>query len=212
MIGVNLIPAGVLRARRRRRRIRHWTVAALVAAAISAVPVLLQVRQHARQARLVERREATSAELANVRASVETVGTSLRRLGEGIERADTLRTRRSWAGLLARVVQCMPDEVWLTSLATETPQDSARASRGKVAPQQAAPASSTPGAETSSVAILAGARRLALQGFAVNHEQLYEFMTRLKGSRSFSGVELVKAGKEPVLRSRGVRFELTCTW
>lgn len=212
MIGVNLIPSGVLRTRQRSSRIRRWAVAAAIAAALGAVPVLVEVRQHARLAKLAERKEAATAELAEVRAKLQTVSASRRQLHDGIERANTLRTRRPWAGLLIRMVECLPDEVWLTSLATETPQDLGSSSPRKSRRQKAAPRPAARDADSPAVVTLAGARRLNLHGFAVDHEQLYEFMARLKGSETFGGVELVKAGKEPVLRSQGVCFELTCTW
>lgn len=212
MIGVNLIPSAVLRARQRSRRIRRWIVAAVVAAALSAMPVLAELRQHARHAELLQRKEADTAKLADARANLQTVGTSLRQLRDSIERANMLRTRRCWAGLLTRIVQCMPEEVWLTSLATEVPKDSGASLRRQIGKKQPAAAANAQEIEPRNVVTLAGARSLTLEGFAVDHEQLYEFMTRLKQSDTFPRVELVKAGKEPVLRSQGVRFELTCTW
>ncbi len=211
MTGVNLIPYSVLGARRRSRRIRQWTVVVVIAAAVAAVPVLVELRQHALSAKLVERQQIGTAKLAEVRAELEEVNVSLRQLRDGIERANTLRTRRPWAGLLTRIVSCMPQEVWLTSIGTEAPESRSRA--------RPAPPVGKPGAHSdenempsATVVTMAGAQRLDLAGFALDHEQLYEFMTRLKRSETFGRVELVMAGKQPVLRSEGVRFELTCTW
>ncbi len=211
MTGVNLIPSSVLGARRRSRRIRQWTVVAVIAAAVAAVPVLLELRQHALSAKLVERQQIGTAKLAEVRAALEEVDVSLRQLRDGIERADTLRTRRPWGGLLTRIVSCMPQEVWLISIGTESPKAGSRARPAPLASKPRANADEH-GMHSGTVVTMAGARRLDLAGFALDHEQLYEFMTRLKRSETFQRVELVKAGKQPVLRSEGVRFELTCTW
>ena len=60
--------------------------------------------------------------------------------------------------------------------------------------------------------VLDGARRAALAGYALGHEQLYDFMARLKAAQAFDRIDLVKADKEDVLWARAVRFELLCTW
>ena len=90
MTGVNLIPSNVLGARRRSRRIRQWTVVTVIAAAVAAVPVLVELRQHALSAKLVERQQIGTARLAEVQAELDEVNVSVRQLRDGIERADGL--------------------------------------------------------------------------------------------------------------------------
>lgn len=211
MTGVNLIPSSVLGARRRSRRIRQWAVASVIAAAMAAVPMLVELRQRALSDKLVERQQIGTAKLAEVQTELDEVSVSLRQLRDAIERADTLRTRRPWGGLLTSIVSCMPEEVWLSSIGTEAPSTG---SRVRPAAPIGKPAAKSDENETPSATVvtMAGARRLDLAGFALDHEQLYEFMTRLKRSETFGRVELVMAGKQPVLHSEGVRFELTCTW
>ncbi|MHC4064696.1 MAG: PilN domain-containing protein [Planctomycetota bacterium] len=208
MIGVNLVPPRVLAARKRSRRVKSWAVVIAVVAGLSAIPVILEFRQQARLTSLLERRSQTQSQRASVRAELTELNRSLAELNQRIERADMLRTKRPWAALLSLIVQQMPEQVWLTSLTTGSPQ----------APAKGA-ASSSPNGSTSAgdsepaeVVVMDGASQINLTGFAVDHEHLYDFMTLLKGSQAFASVELVKAGKEPVLQSRAVRFELTCSW
>ena len=202
MIGVNLIPLATREAHQRARRIRRWIVVGAVVAALAALPVLWQVRQHARVAELIQLKQARAAQVAAVRAELDQANQSLAELNERIERANALRTKRSWAGLLALTVGCMPDEVWLTSVATEAATAAARQRRPAATGDKADPV----------VVVLNGARRVSLAGFALDHTHLYEFMARLNASAAFDRVQLLKAGKEPVLWSQAVRFELICTW
>jgi Tfp pilus assembly protein PilN len=204
VIGVNLIPSDVLLAHRRVRRIRRWIMVCVVAAALAALPVLWRVGQHARVAELAKVQRIRTAQVAAVRVELDRVTASLTDLNERIERANALRTKRSWAGLLSVAVQCMPEEVWLTSVATEAP-----ASTGK---QKHSAPSAAKEEEQSAVVVLEGARQLKLDGFALEHSYVYDFMGRLKASAVFDDVELLKAGKEPILWSQAVRFELLCTW
>ncbi len=207
MIGVNLIPQAVLAARNRRRRIRQWLVVTAVVAGVSVVPVVLELRQQARLATLLERKEQDEIRLRAARTEQAELTRSLAYLNERIERADTLRAKRPWAALLSLIVQQMPEEVWLTSLKTGTTNAAPAGRAAGFGPRGAAV-----GPGQQAVVVMDGPRRIDLQGCAVEHEHLYDFMTRLKQSGAFTSVELVKAGREPVLRSRAVRFELSCSW
>ena len=183
--------------------------AIVVMSVLSAVPLLYQLRQHARVVSLREQKEQQQAELASVRTELAELAQSLNDLGRRISRADALRTKRPWADLLGLIVDCMPQEVWLTSVGTDPLENAAPASRRtnqatKGDPKQQAPA--------DEIVVMAGPSRLDVTGYAVEHEHLYDFMARLKASGAFDSVELVKAGTEPVLHSRAVRFVLTCTW
>ena len=204
MIGVNLIPPAILEAHRRARRIRLWIVAVALTAGAAALPVLWQVRQHARVAELTTLKQARAAETASVRAELSAAAQALADLNDRIERADALRTKRSWAGLLSLLAQCLPEEVWLTSVATDAPPPAAAGRRTSPTPSGKQ--------DQPKVVVLDGAERATLAGYAVGHEQLYDFMARLKAAQAFDRIDLVKADKEEVLWSRAVRFELVCTW
>ncbi len=204
MTGVNLIPASILEAHRRARRLHLWVVAVTLTAAVAALPVLWQVRQHARVAELTTLKQARTAQSASVRAELSATAQSLADLNDRIERANALRTKRSWAGLLSLVAQCLPQEVWLTSVATDAPPPAA--ARRRTSPR------ASEKQDHPTVVVLDGARRAALAGYALGHEQLYDFMARLKAAQAFDRIDLVKADKEDVLWARAVRFELLCTW
>jgi glucan phosphorylase len=100
VIGVNLIPSDVLLAHRRVRRIRRWIMVSVAVAALAVLPVLWRVRQHARVAELTKVQQTRTAQVAAVRAELDRVTASLTDLNERIERANALKTKRSWAGLL----------------------------------------------------------------------------------------------------------------
>ena len=209
MIGVNLIPDSVVRSHRRSRRIRHWIVVGAVAAGLVVVPVGWQLRREAKAAELSNQKHSRDSELAAVKADLAEINRFINHLDERIDRANALRTKRSWAGLLLLLVDCMPERVWLASLATEGPRVG-MSSRGAAASKNALPLA--PGHAGPVVTTLDGARSLKLAGYAVEHETLYDFMDRLKQSQAFRHIELLKAEKEPVLWSEAVRFELTCEW
>jgi Tfp pilus assembly protein PilN len=204
VIGINLIPPDVLQACRRWRRIRLWIAVTTVTAAAAALPIVWQLRQHARLAELTRLREDRTAETVSVRKKLADEILSLSELKDRTKRADALRTKRSWAGLLTLTTQCLPDEVWLTSISTEAPPPSAGPTSKS--------ATSSDTEEQPTLVVMDGARRMALAGYAVGHEQLYEFMARLKQASAFARVDLLKADKEKVLWSEAVRFELACTW
>ncbi|MCH7812807.1 MAG: PilN domain-containing protein [Planctomycetes bacterium] len=204
MIGVNLIPQDVLLARRRSRRIRLWLTATAIAAGLGAVPVVLELQRQGRADTLTDQRAKVKVELATVRDELTELNRSLALLNDRLDRAEALRTKRPWAALLTSITRSMPDQVWLSSMATGMENVSARR-------PARAPAESAPG-DKPKVVRMDGARKIDLTGYALDHEHLYEFMTGLKQSQLFATVDLVKAGKEPLLRSRAVRFQLSCVW
>lgn len=204
MIGVNLIPPELLAARRRTRRIRLWAGIVAVVGAVAVVPVGWQINRRARIAELDHTKNARVAEANSVQVELDDVTQALADLNERIERAAALETKRPWANLMTMIAQAMPEELWLSSILTKT--DTTRVAT----PRPARPDPNQ--AQASSVVVMDGATQLDLQGFALDHERLYDFMARLKDSRAFLRVDLVKANKEPVLWSQAVRFELTCTW
>lgn len=204
MIGVNLIPPELLAARRRTRRIRLWAGVVAAVGAIAVVPIGWQVNRRARIADLDRAKNALVAEANSVQGELDQVTQALSDLNERIERAAALKTKRPWASLLTMITQAMPEELWLFSI--QTTHDTTRAAAELPDP------SGQDQAQEPVVVVMGGATRMDLQGFAVDHERLYDFMSRLKDSQAFTRVDLVKANKEPVLWSQAVRFELICIW
>lgn len=205
MTGVNLIPCDILAAHLRRRRIRLWIGVGAAVAAVASMPAIWQISRRARQAELSDRKAALTTEVAGLRADVTRVNQALADLNERIERADALRSKRPWAGLLALTAECMPQEVWLTGLTTDSA--SGRSTKKRRTTDKAKSEKGEP-----EIVVLEGASRLTIDGFALEHQHVYDFMARLKGSNAFSSVQMVKGDKEPVLWSEAVRFRLICSW
>ena len=215
MIGVNLIPSEVLVRHAVRRRIRRWGVACALLAGAAMVPVVIEARQQAQVERLKLELMDVEDKVGDLRGQLSTTAQTVLDLDAELARARALRTKRSWSGLLALLSTCQPQEVWLTSVATDPPQPKAsRVERSTFQDKTggAGPRTAESGPETRAVVVLEAPTRLRLEGFALNHERLYDLMSALKESGSFSVVELVSAGMEPVLQGRAVRFVLSCEW
>ncbi len=182
------------------------------------LPVLVESRQQAHFERLKLRAGDTETKLSVVRGQVATTAQAVADLDTELARANALRTKRSWAALLRLVGACLPEEVWLTSIATDPPQPRAsgriQVSRDRAgeAGKGGAPGNGPGNAADSGVVVLEAPTKLRLEGFALDHKALYDLISGLKGSGSFSEVKLLIAGMEPVLQGRAVRFVLTCAW
>ncbi len=218
MIGVNLIPSEVLIGHLAKRRIQRWAVTSALLAGAALVPVLMEGRQQAGFERLKLRASDTKAKLSVVRGQVATTAQAVADLDTELARARALRTKRSWSALLRLVGACLPEEVWLTSIATDPPQPSAsghvQVSRkgGEKSRKGGAQNQGAGDAAASGVVVLEAPTRIRLEGFALGHEVLYDLISGLKGSGSFSEVRLLRAGMEPVLQGHAVRFVLICEW
>ena len=60
--------------------------------------------------------------------------------------------------------------------------------------------------------MLDGPGAVRISGFAVDHDWLYEFITRLKDASVFERVDMLQAGKERTMQADAVRFVLVCAW
>ncbi len=208
MIGINLIPEHQIAERRKRRRIRAWTFTLLTTAAISAAPVGLEL---SRQHQVIRLRNERSSVLASIQESSE----KLNRLREEthslhaeLDRADALRAKRRWSGLLAMISRALADEIWLISVATDPPTPQ-RGDRSLVPKNTPAPAKDN---VQTTVIMLEAPRKLTLEGFALEHRDLYEFKTRLSQTGIFTDVNEIQGTKEPVGDGSAVRFKIVCHW
>lgn len=203
MVSVNLLPAGIQAARRRNRRVRLWLSASIAVGIFAAMPLAVDISKTAVAASLEARLAPLEHRLDEVRASLKSVAIEREDLTGQIARADALRGKRSWSALLTLLATQAPDSVWLTALRTPTlgPQQTSTASLAANA-KNAPPQSVT----------LGGPSGIHLEGYALDHEALYGFMSALKDTKVFQRVELTSAGKEPVLTGTAVRFVLECYW
>ena len=207
MIGINLIPESVVLARRRRRRLRVWTLILLTTVAVTALPVGVEMtRQHQVQTLKGERRQV-EATIVSTREALNRTGSEIRTLEAQMARSDALRAKRPWSRLLGILSRSMPHEMWLVSLATD-PATPPRGDRD-LTPKKS---SEKKGVHEPTVVTLEAPRALALEGYALEYPNLYEFMSRIERARVFREVALIRATDEPVFDANAVRFKILCRW
>jgi len=219
MTGVNLIPSRLLIQHAAKRRIRHWVAACLLLSGITLVPMAVEGQQQARIHRLKLKVIDIEGRLSAVRGQVGATAQAVLDADAELARAQALMTKRSWSGLLWLVSSCVPDAVWLTSITAPGPQGSqgrravgASRTSGRGRGKTVTLTKDAAGVAGPQRIVLAAPTELHVQGFALDHESLYDLMSQLKESDAFSSVMLVRAGMEPVFQGSAVRFVLTCKW
>ncbi|MFH0982684.1 MAG: hypothetical protein V2A79_14260 [Planctomycetota bacterium] len=223
MIGVNLIPTEMLVRHAVKRRLWRWTMSSVVLAAAALTPPLVEDRQQAQVESLQGKVDDVDARLDVMRGQVAATAQAVHDADAELTRSLALRTKRSWAGLLALVSGCMPEAVWLTALATDPSQPAGssrtepnrgREGTGKSEGAMKRRSDEEEGSPSGgpAVVVLEAPTKLRLDGFALDHESLYDFMSKLRDSGSFSVVKPIRADAEPVLQGRAVHFVLSCEW
>lgn len=213
MIGINLIDERVLWARRRRRRLQRWACVLACTLLLGAFPIAVEVSRERQVRTLIRERAEINSRIKQTRTEIADVGVEIRALETQIARSDALQTKRSWAGLFALLAEAMPDDMWLLSIATDpaepdrndvdlTDDDPTKRSAVKLRKDES---------ETHVVTLIAP-RSMVFEGYSLEHRSLYEFMSQLKRTNSFSDVSLTKASEEPVLTGHAVRFDIRCRW
>ena len=214
MIGINLIPESVLLAKRRRRRLRVWGLTILATATVGAFPIGVEMSRRHQVRLLTTQRGQVQSGIESTRVELNRVGLAIRTLEAQTARADALRAKRSWSGLLGTLSQSMPEEMWLLSVATD-PAAPAPGDRDLTPQPRAAVRAGTPNntdRQGPMVVTLEAPRTLALEGYALEYRNLYEFMSRLKLTGAFADVTLTRANDEPVFNANAVRFKILCHW
>jgi len=206
MVAVNLVPTEIRVAVARRRHLRRWMISTAIAAAALLAAAGANWAQLARESELKAENERVQEQLAVVRKEVELVTDRLASVSVQIDRADALRRKRPWSGMIMLIGSCMPDECWLTSVATNPERPAPQA-----APQNAAKAAV--GKETAgrSVAIDAP-RELVISGYAGETALPHTFVANLKATGIFETVKLESSQRESVLDGSYFRFQILCGW
>jgi Tfp pilus assembly protein PilN len=203
MVSVNLLPVATVRKQTARQRARLWLLLVLAVAGGSAIPIATRLTGRVQAAMLQGRCENIYRERSATQDSLKRVVAQTQRLEHHLARSETLRTKRSWCSLLGHVGGSMPGEVWLTTIETDPPTPRGTGRVASVFGRKAA--------EENSVRLQAPTH-IVLQGYAVDHKDLYAFMSQLKQGGAFDDVDLVRSGREPVLDGHAVQFELRCGW
>lgn len=207
MIGINLIPESVVLAKRRRRRLRLWSIVLLATMAVAALPVGVEITRQHQVLTLKGERRQVEVDIKSTRETLNRAGSEIRTLEAQMARSDALRTKRPWSRLLGMLSRNMPDEMWLLSVATD-PAVPARGDRD-LTPKKS---SKNARGHEPTVVTLEAPRALALEGYAQEYRNLYEFMSRLKQANVFREVTLTRATDEPVFDANAVRFKILCRW
>lgn len=206
MIGVNLIPWSLQVAQRRRLHMRRWAAAALIAGAMLCVPAMSDRVRQAEASELGLRNRRLQAQLAGLRRDVRSISAKAERVQLQIDRAEALRSKRSWSALISLIGQCMPDGSWSTSIATDPP----------TAPHGGSRSSARPGHKGDSggptTVVIEAPRRLRISGYATDAVEPLAFVTNLKSAGVFRDVSLESSRREPVLDGSYFRFSVVCDW
>lgn len=206
MIHLNVIPESSLLGQARRRHIVRWTIAAAAAIATVAVPLGLDWLRRSEAAALQTRTDQQYVLLEQVRSELRSLTMEAADLMLQTQRADSLRSKRPWSGLLARIGSCMPDGCWLSSLATDPP-----------VPPDVAPSTGTSsrkgpvGGGDRTIAIDAP-RRLKISGYATDPAYPHVFVVNLKEAQLFTQVRLERSARDVSGDARNFQFELACEW
>ena len=202
---MNLIPEGVHQARTGRRHLKRWTVAAVLALTLLAIPAGVDWYSRVRADELNIKARRLAGQLSSMRKQVEGATDAANEAFLQLERANALRAKRSWSSMLAMLGVCMPTECWLISIATDpaVPSGAARVSVVNKARKDDQP---------EEVVTIDAPRKLRLIGYALNDAQPMEFVTRLKDAQVFQRVTLERSLLETSEEAPRFRFELVCEW
>lgn len=207
LIQLNFIPERLLFLRKRKRKCFRLAATAAICALLILAPLTAEWLNAARARELEQERGRINAALTEQRAKLRDTTDRTKQLRAQLDRANVLRSKRGWAGLVATISGAMPQGVWLTSLGTNP----AKPSSSSV--QRIAAASPKPGAPAVEVPnVLDGPTELVLEGYAQDHMVLWDFIQEVKQTEMFQDVTLVRSGVEPVLNSSAVRFNISCRW
>ena len=207
MVGVNLIPENVRLAQERRRRLKGWGIAILLAVAILALPLTVDWVQRVQAAELRTQHDQLQNELQTVRTELRALTSQANQALMQLERAHALRSKRAWSAMFALIEKGMPEGAWLVSMATDpaTPP-SGDGHKTEIRDRD------TGTDEQPAIVVIEAPRRLRMAGFAVDAAQPHEFVSSLKESKVFTNVSLEHLRRERVLDGSYFRFELICEW
>lgn len=207
MVGVNLIPENVRLAQERRRRLKGWGIAILLAVAILALPLTIDWVQRVQAAELRTQQGQLQTELATTRTELRALASQANEALMQLERAHALRSKRAWSAMFALIEKGMPEDAWLVSMATDpaTPP-SGGGHKAEVRDR------GTATDEQPAIVVIEAPRKLRMAGFAIDAAQPHEFVSNLKESKVFTNVILELLRREPALNGSYFRFELICEW
>ena len=213
MTVINLIPAPLLAAQAQRTRLLRWTLAAAVAALLAAIPCLLSLSRTAQIASLKQQLGDVEELTSTLRTQLRSTSARAQELLAELERSRALRSKRSWSGMFALLGSALPDQCWLTSIATDPEAPSA------ALPPPLAPGLGSRAPNGRETVTIEAPRKLRLTGLSSSDAAPLTLVGSLRESKSFSQVALLKtiraSAPGPETRDPGpglYQFEILCEW
>jgi Tfp pilus assembly protein PilN len=209
MTRLNLVPESIQIATARRRRLSAWAVAGLCGAAAVAGPLAIDWFQRTEIRRLQARSSRLRGEAERTRGELRSATEEVSRLRLQLQRADAVRNKRPWSGILGLLNGTLPVGCWLTSVGTDP------AAGPSTVQAAAAPTPSAGGRmpeEKKGIAVMDAPRKLKLSGYAADASLPHAFVKNLKGSSLFAHVNLQKTAREAVGDGQYYRFDVECEW
>lgn len=203
---INLIPAQVCLSIRRRHHLRRWMVSGVVAAVAVLMALALDWAQRTKAGELTDQSAQLQSELAGVRGELRRVTADVTDVLLQIERANALRAKRAWSGLITLIGSCMPDGCWLSTISTEPVMPTERTQRHARGQTEQVASDDPP------VMTIEAPRKLVIDGYATDAAEPYAFVARLKEAQVFAEVTLTNSAREAVFDGYYFRFKLVCEW
>ncbi len=217
-IGINLVPQNVQVVHIRARLLRFWISMSCVGLLALGGALIFNWFQTSKAGSLQDRLNLTENELTKLRSDVRLLASEASQIQQQLERADALRSKRAWSGLLAMIAEKLPADCHLQNISTDPGKPPAESIlHGSAKPANAAPAllpngQPAPPPPPPRTVTIDAPRKLRMTGFANDPAQPVAFVSALKESGAFTHVNLERAQWEPAALNSGFRFELVCEW
>lgn len=206
MLAVELRPAEWTYRAMRARRWRRWGMVIAVAVVPLALVLAVDWLQRSDLRERINEKARLEAQLVAARQRFKSASAEAEELLAQIQRADALRSKRSWSDLLALIGAAVPQRGWLTLLTTEPAQPA-----GEVVKTVATPTTAAAGAARPALVIEAP-RELRISGYAGSPAEPSAMVSGLRSTRVFARVELLQCRQEPVHDGSYYRFDIVCKW
>ncbi len=203
MSDVNLIPAGRLRARRRKARLSLWIVACgLYAATVAAGSLTFHVARAGEDHRQSQQLDTIAQRIEEDARTAADLRRQLAATNAALETTKAILGQPDWSRLLMGLSAQLGEEIVLsryqfTTLTADDKIVNAEASGSLVTLPLGA--------------FLTGCRHLmTLNGFGQSQEAVSRFVLRLEGSGVFDLVRLVSSSRQTFLKGEAVAFIVEC--
>ncbi len=210
MISINLANPSVVTRRRIRRRVRQWTLTLTVAVALLSIPVWLEYsRQY--QVRTLNSELTVNRQLVNAaQEQIKQLDIEVNTVRAQLARANALRAKRSWHGLITRIASATPDAVWMTSLAT-IPAVAPSGNRS-ISPNSTRDKKNKDAEQSATIVTLDAPREMVIEGYSTGQPAIYDFVSELSSSQVFADVRLTRASEERLSDGKAIMFHVRCAW